>query len=213
LLTLYEITGESLWLRNAQLFSGEMIGQFWEEENADFYIAAGDQETLVARPRDYYDHAIPAGSSTAVLSLMRLSQLTGDEQWSRVAEKFLGKMASSLTRAPSAFGYLLGAMDFWLGPLYELVVSAPASVAGLTTLQRVIWRQYLPNKVVRPAALDNSRRAPADVRKLEGTADNPCPPSVSVCYNKQCQPPITDPVELEKILSPPKSSQKGTLSQ
>jgi hypothetical protein len=210
LLTLYEITGESLWLRNALLFSGEMLGQFWEEENAGFYITAEDHEMLVARPRDYYDNAIPAGSSAAVLCLLRLSQLTGDAQWNRVAEKFLGKMTLSLSQIPSAFGYLLGAADYWLGPVYELVVRDSAIAPGLTTLQSVIWKQYLPNKGVRHATLENFSLNLADFRKLESKAGDPDKPSVFVCYNNQCQPPITDPVELEKILSPPSFQAKRT---
>jgi uncharacterized protein YyaL (SSP411 family) len=200
LLTLYEIKGENSWLRNAHLFAGEMVNQFWEEEKVEFFFTAGDHEPLIARPRDYYDNATPAGSSVAVLSLLRLSQLGGDENWARVADQFLQKMSPALAQFPSAFGYLLGALDYRLGPLLELEWSISPAVPGSTSLQEVLWGQYLPNKIIRHAHLEKASSYPANLRKGENKFPGSGKPAVLVCYNNQCQPAIADAEELKRIL-------------
>ena len=77
LLTLYEVTGESIWLEPAVGLTDLLLEQFWDPEESSFCLTGKDHERLITRVKDFYDNATPAGNSVAVLNLLRLSILTG----------------------------------------------------------------------------------------------------------------------------------------
>ena len=77
LISLYEASLEQPWLDEARSLADAMIDLFWDEGRGTFYDTARDHETLIVRPRDIFDNAMPSGSSTATLALLRLGALTG----------------------------------------------------------------------------------------------------------------------------------------
>ena len=54
-----------------------MVRWFWDDTIGAFFDTASDHETLITRPRDVTDNAVPAGNSLAVELLLRLGTLTG----------------------------------------------------------------------------------------------------------------------------------------
>src|SRR5262249_31196417 len=122
LLALYEATFDAKWLDEAETLTETMITQFWDEESGGFYFTGTDHEALITRTKDFYDNAIPAGNSVAAHFLIRLSLLTGEDRFRRLAQQILKLMKSSLMRAPSAFGHLLCALDLYLASPYEIAL-------------------------------------------------------------------------------------------
>ena len=67
---LYELTFDAPWLDRARRAGDAVVAWFWDDETQAFFDTAVDHETLVTRPRDVTDNAMPSGTSLAVELLL-----------------------------------------------------------------------------------------------------------------------------------------------
>ena len=117
--------------------------------------------------------------------LLRLARIWGDDELERQATGALRLVRDLLTRAPTAFGWALCALDLHLSQPRELaIVGDPAS-----DIARAALRDFDPNAVVAFGPAD-------DVSLLEGKTLVDHKPAVYVCERFACQAPVTDPAEL-----------------
>jgi uncharacterized protein YyaL (SSP411 family) len=199
LIELYEVRGEKSWLDRAATLNEVMLEQFWDETGSGFYLTGKDHEPLIARVKDFYDNATPAGSSVAVFNLLKLAILTANESYRSKAQANLELMSASLSRYPGGFGYLLEAADFNLGPVREIAVIGRREDSQTQRLLKRIYQQYLPNKVV--SLLDPDDKSPhSHLPLLEGKTLVHGKPAVYVCQNYACKAPVTSELELERAL-------------
>src|SRR6267378_1387052 len=104
------------------------------------------------------DNATPSGNSIATLSLLRLALLTGNDDYRRRATAVLRLMADQIRRYPSAFGFALGALDFYLDSPLEIVIVGSAK-PPLDDLLRAVRQTYLPNRVIAICSRDHEQAA------------------------------------------------------
>jgi uncharacterized protein len=126
LLVLFEATCEERWFDEAIALADELIARFADERHGGFFSTASDQAPLIARRKDIEDAPIPAGSSSAALGLLRLAQLTGDEQYERHAVSVLRLEHEIAARHPTAFGHVLQAIHWHLSPARPIACAIPA---------------------------------------------------------------------------------------
>ncbi len=200
LVTLYETTGELRRLEAALLLTDKMIEEFWDEEEGGFFYNGRSGERLIVRQKDYFDNATPSGNSVAAESLLRLAALTDNEDYRRKATNVFRLVRDAVGRYPSAFGYALGAMDFYLSTPKEIALITPGGDAdthtsGAHALAREIWSRYLPNKVVAQAA-EGDERAAGLVPLLRERHANGERAAAYVCEHYTCQQPVCTPEEL-----------------
>ena len=50
--------------------------ELFADQAGGFYMTASDAESLIIRPKEVYDGALPSGNSVAALVLLRLYALT-----------------------------------------------------------------------------------------------------------------------------------------
>ncbi len=141
---------DSKYLTAAVRFAEQMIALFHDAEAGGFYYTSADHESLIARHREIHDNATPSGNSMAATALLKLSRLTGRADFADVAHGTLSMMSGTLARVPTAAGQALIALDFLLGPSYELVLidgeSVPEGDAAWTAISQrfigshVAWR-------------------------------------------------------------------------
>ena len=199
LLAVYELTFDPRWLREAQAIAGSMVDRFWESEQGCFYDTAADAERLIVRPRDVLDNATPSGNSVATHVLLKLGHLTGDADAARRAEAVLAGHRQALARYPTAFGELLGALDFAIGPVTEVAIVGDRAAAETRALLREVYRRFQPNRLV-------VGRAPADQESatitplLQEREPRDGRATAYVCVGYTCSPPVTEPAELARQL-------------
>jgi uncharacterized protein YyaL (SSP411 family) len=210
LLTLYETTGEMRYLRESLAFADAMIEEFWDAEDGGFFYAGASGEKLIVRQKDFYDNATPSGNSVAAEVLLRLSALTGREDYRSPAVTVFRLVRDAAERHPSAFGRLLCALDFHLSTSQEIVIVGDTRGAATRALAREVWSRYLPNKIVAQMEGVDSDASSAETqaateimpllreRKLIGGR-----PTAYVCENFACQRPVNDPTELAAQLDAP----------
>ncbi|MDQ3929204.1 MAG: thioredoxin domain-containing protein, partial [Chloroflexota bacterium] len=72
LVSLYEATFEPRWIEAARALVTTLLGHFWDEATGGFFSTSNFHESLVARPKEWYDNAIPSANAEAAEVLIRL---------------------------------------------------------------------------------------------------------------------------------------------
>ena len=195
LLSLYEATFQRRWLDAATELADEMIGLFWDEEAGCFYDTGRNHEELVVRPRDVFDNAQPCGGSVASDVLLRLSVVTGNEDYSSKAVAPLRSLAELMGRAPAGTGRWIAALDFYLSTPKEVAVIGPPEDPSTAALMRTVNGRYLANRVL--VGADGAEDAASSgLPLLAGRGMVDSKPTAYVCENYACQLPVTEPESL-----------------
>ncbi|MDQ2920927.1 MAG: thioredoxin domain-containing protein, partial [Acidobacteriota bacterium] len=203
LISLYEATGELTWIESAVSLADKMIEEFWDDGEGGFFFTGKSHEQLIVRAKEFMDNATPSGNSIATLSLLRLGLLTGSDDYRRRATAVLRLMADQIRRYPSAFGFTLSALDFYLdSPLEVVIVGSPQP--GLDDLLRILWRTYLPNRVIALCQKDYQQAA-AVVPLFIDRNTLAMQPTAFVCQDQTCRQPAENPDDLLNQLVPPNS--------
>jgi uncharacterized protein YyaL (SSP411 family) len=192
LLTLYEADFEERWFVAAREIAEQMVTRFGDPERGGFFSTAVDAERLVARRRDVEDNPIPSGSSSAAYGLLRLHALTGDDRWLEAALPAMRPLGEPAGRFPQAFGHLLQAMAFHLGPVREVALVGD----DVDPLVAVVRETFRPRTVL--AAYPG--RGGTDVPLLEGRTPVDLRAAAYVCERFACRAPVTEPQELAALL-------------
>ena len=185
LVELHVATGELRWLEESRRLALLAVELFADDERGGFFLTPSDGEQLVARQKDVDDNPTPSGNSMLAFVLLRLARIWGDDELERRAVGVLRLVRDVVSRAPSAFGWALCALDLYLAPPRELaIVGGPDS-----DVARAALRGFDPNAVV--------AFGPADgVPLLEGKTLVDGKPAVYVCERFACRAPVTDPAAL-----------------
>lgn len=132
LLELYQNTLDVSYLEKALHRAEQMVELFEDHDQGGYFMTASDGETLISRPKETYDGAIPSGNSVVAMVLQRLALLTGEGKWQDAAGRQMQFLANAIWDYPgsSCLG-VLAIMDA-LYPHRELVCctagSAPAEL-------------------------------------------------------------------------------------
>ena len=203
LISLYESSLEPCWLEEARSLADAMLDLFWEEGRGTFYDTARDHETLIVRPRDIFDNAMPCGSSTATLALLRLGALTGQDAYRSAAVRALRSVRGLLAQHPAGFGHWLCALDFYLSTPKEIAIVGPRDDAGTAALLAAAHRDFIPNKVVAGAeSEEDGEDSGIPLLEMRGMVNGR--PTAYVCENYACMMPVNEPeAMLEQLRSRP----------
>jgi len=146
LLALYQATFESRWLTAAGELADLMLVHF--RAPTGFYDTSDEHETLIARPRELQDNAVPSGNALGVLALLRLGDLTGAAHYSDWAQRGLCAVQPLLERYPLGFAQWLIALDYALAPRRTILVVGDPRSADTLTLLKACTKGYYPHQVV-----------------------------------------------------------------
>ena len=200
LLCLHEATLEQRWLQMAFDLADAMVRRFGDEENPGvFYDTGPDHSILIARPRDASDSVKPCGGSGAAEVLLRLSRITGDGSYEKLAAAMLGMVRDQMSAHPLASGSWLCALDLHLSDPEEVVVVGRRGDPNMATLLTTIHGQYLPKKVLVGFQPDDpviplAAMLTKERKMVQGH------PTVYLCRQRTCHPPTTDPDQLLRLL-------------
>jgi uncharacterized protein YyaL (SSP411 family) len=126
LIALFEATCEERWLTAATTLADELIARFSDPAHGGFFSTAADGEALIARRKELEDSPIPAGGSSAAMGLLRLAQLTGEQEYARQSAGAIKLLQGIAPKHPTAFGHMLQAMHWQLAPPRPIACELPA---------------------------------------------------------------------------------------
>ncbi len=194
LLNLYEATFEVRYLQAAISLQADATRLF-RDAAGRFYVTASGGEQLLVRPHLTADAAIPSGSSVQAMNLVRLARITMNDDYEKQARQLLQSSEEEVRLAPSSATHLLSALDFLLGPSYEIVLAGRDVIA----LRRAVFASFVPNKIVLrrpPGATPITQIAPYTEPQTarDGKA------TAYVCTGFRCKLPTSDPAEVRASL-------------
>ncbi len=198
MLSLYQASFQERWLNEAKKLADAMLEKFRDKAKGYFHDTAQGEKTILVRPRNIYDNALPSGSSAAAFVLLQLARLTDNNEYEKVAASAIHSVQESMLRYPLGFGHWFCALDLYLSKPLEIVLVGRPEDLATKSLVRVINQRYLPNKVL--AVKNPSEPAQLDIPLLRDRAMIDNKPTVYVCENHVCKMPITDPDALTALL-------------
>jgi uncharacterized protein YyaL (SSP411 family) len=195
-LALLEATGDPRWYRRALALAEQVQQRFRDEEAGGWFQTAHDAERLVARPKDSFDNAQPAGSSVMIEVCLRLAGLSGDLTWRRHAEEGLRLVQPVAAEAPTGAGWALQQLEAVAAGLREVIIVGPAGPAR-EELAAVAHAAAGPGTTVLVVDDDHADAIPV----LEGRRSIDGRPAAYVCRELVCDRPVTDPAALADLLA------------
>ena len=191
LLALYAATFDEHWFVAARALADTILAEFADPAGG-FFDTGERHETLVTRPKDLQDNAVPSGNAMAVTVLLRLAAMTGDGRYRDAAERALGLVAGVLARYPGGFGQWLVALDFALADVVEVAVVGDPADPATVRLLGPIRSGYRPNIAV--ACVDDPGASAIEL--LGGRFQLDGRPTAFVCRDFACRQPVTEPEAL-----------------
>jgi len=189
--------------RTALDLAEEMVDLFWDQENGGFFFTREEGDLSVPRSKHSFDGPMPSGNAIASLCLLRLGRLAARRD---LEEKGLGTLeafASEMAGNPSGHTFMASALDAAHNGTAEVVIAAGRESSGARQLVRTLQRSYLPEVAllwVDPDDPDPAYRAALPFAPQKVTIRDR--PTVYICRDFACQPPITDAGEVLRALSP-----------
>jgi uncharacterized protein YyaL (SSP411 family) len=196
LLALYEATFDERWFVTALSLADTILAHFVDPDGG-FFDTADDHETLITRPKDVQDNAVPAGGSMAAGVLLKLAALTGEGRYRAAAQRAVATVLPFLARYPTGFANWLSAAHLAVEGIDELAIVGTPSDPATEALVAVAASGFRPDVVVAAAAEAGSSAIPLLVgRELIGGR-----PTAYLCRDFACRLPVTDPAALRAQLS------------
>ena len=179
----------------AQKIASYMIDHFWNEDEKLFFFTADTHESLIVRPKNYYDLSVPSGNSVASNALLKLYHLTHDEKFLKISEKILESNGTSAAENPFAFGYLLNVINLYLNSPTEITIVNTENSKIVNTL----YKKFIPEGIIIPVNNEENLKSLSKYPFFEGKefSNNT---SFTICKNFTCSLPMSELDEIEKNL-------------
>ena len=178
-----------------QTIATYMIEHFWNEKENSFYFTADTHESLIVRPKNYYDLSVPSGNSVASNALLKLHHLTHEEKFLKITEKILESNGTSAAENPFAFGYLLNVMNLYLNSPTEITIINTENSEIVNSL----YKKFLPEGIIIGIKNEDNLKSLSRYPFFEGKEFSN-ETNVTICKNFTCSLPMSKLSEIEKNL-------------
>jgi uncharacterized protein YyaL (SSP411 family) len=144
------------------------------------------------------ENAEPSGNSAAILNLLRLSQMTDNTKWDKIAGNSLAYFSNIINRYPDAMVFMLAAIDFSISKPKQIIIAGSLQDPLTAEILKLIRNHYIPNKIIllidNPAEYEKFFPSVKNYIRLEGKT------TVYVCENYNCKLPTSDLDEIKNLL-------------
>ena len=196
---LYRAGADSRYLERALQLARQVCERFYDADAGDLFLTPIDAEPLVHRPRSDNDGATPQATGHAVLGLLRLADLCGNEELGRVARQVLDTHAFVLEQVPQAFPSLLRAAALAeRGLSVAVVVGDPEQAATRALLAAARSELQLEDAVV-PIAPGQAPPVAVASSWIDGRGAVNGRATAYVCRGTTCSLPIHEPKDFAKL--------------
>ncbi len=216
LLDLYEAGFDDRWLRWADQLQTKMDDLFGDDAGG-YYNSPADAAAIIVRLKEDYDGAEPAASSVAAMNLHRLAWMLGDGEGADApgrtaaeapyllsrrerARRCIAVFRSRWEAAPHTLPQLLCSLELALQPPRTVVLAGDPGSAAFGALTAVLHERLRPRRALLAVHQGSEwlmKRRPhlADMTHPAGGA------AAYLCEDLACQPPVSDPEELRRLLA------------
>jgi uncharacterized protein YyaL (SSP411 family) len=193
LLELYETTFHQHYLKYACTLMETLLQDFLDSKEGGFFFTSMQNDPILIRNKEGYDGAYPSGNSVAMLALLHLARLTGNVTYESHAIRIPQRFRQEITRAPAAHAHMMIALDFALGPSYEVIIVGDPNLPDTNHLLMPLRQQFIPNKVIHLRPATATKHIIDQYIGFTPLIDpsTPVHATAYVCRNFQCELPTT----------------------
>jgi hypothetical protein len=202
LLDLYEAAFNIRWLNAALSLTDRQNKLFYDAERGGFFDTSGRDKSVLIRTKEWYDGAEPTGNSITILNLLRLAQVTNNQEFNAMARKSLACFGERLLDTPQATPQFLVALDFSHSKPKQIIIAGKPDDPHTRALLRPVHAQFIPNKII--------MLADGGEGQAELAAHNPFIGSLKmiggkatayICEHYACKLPTSDPETVAQQLA------------
>jgi hypothetical protein len=200
---LYEATFDPRYLVVARELTTALMEDFWDFDTGGFFFSPRDGESLIARPKEVFEGAMPSGNAVALWGMLHLGRMTSDPELLDRAWDLARAFFHAVAQSPAAYTHFVSALDFAFGPTFEVVIVGDSDGNDTKEMLAALQSRFIPGKVVlfRPAGEASPPIAEiADyigrLSSLEGKA------TAYVCTDNACGRPTTETGIMLTLLDP-----------
>jgi uncharacterized protein YyaL (SSP411 family) len=190
-LALYDVTQNSLYIRDAETWTHHLNAHFHDEDGG-YFLSAREADVLI-RTRSAHDGAVPAGNGTMVGVLAQLHLLTGNAAYADRAEQTAKAFFGEVAQHFFPFATLLNNTDMLLHPVSILIVPGKKIDAFDDIWRHLSWPSAVKMTVTEGSFVPITHPAFGKTA-ISGET------TAYVCLNQHCFPPVTSPEELHVLL-------------
>jgi uncharacterized protein YyaL (SSP411 family) len=208
-LALWEATGESRFLAQAQRWVQVLDAEFWNEQGGGYFTTGRGGEPLFVRVRSIFDQTQPAANSVMIGVLARLNMATADLSYAQRAARLIESFAEEAKRAFLSCGTYFNNLEFAATNLQVVVKGAIDNIKTHELVSAVLGRS-LPNRllvVVPPEGALPPGHPAYDKSMLNGN------PTAWLVQRGAISAPIDNPVALSQLLQLPQQRPPQTRPQ
>jgi hypothetical protein len=150
LLELYEATFDPSHLELARRLVDALLDRHWDPQEGGFFLTTEDAQSGFSRRwKPIEDGVVPSANSVAFLVLLKLAKFVEHEEYTEKARQILRLYSlKTVTESPASFCFFLSALDFMIGPSYEVVIAGDRAREDARLMISSLREKFIPNKVV-----------------------------------------------------------------
>jgi uncharacterized protein len=196
LVSLYHATFDSQWLL-LSLELADTITKHFADTKGGFFSTADDAETLIVRPKNFFDSPMPSENAATAELLLILSRYTDNREWETLAVNTLKTMTEAMRKQPNGFASLLCALEIVFAPPREVAVFGKKEEAK--EMLEFIDQYASPHTAV-ALVEDGDDPLISNLPFLQGRGQIDNKTTVYVCEMGVCKLPVTTLEALKKQL-------------
>jgi len=188
LITLYEVTFDENWLKNAKQLTDYTFDNFYDERQQFFSFTSHKDESLIATHFEVEDNVVPASNSVMADALYRLSIYFNNSYYEKICQQMVQNILPTVNY-PSAFSNWLNVILHFSQQNKELAICGKRALDYLPKINK----EYRPNLIIAGSLKDSS------LPFLESRFSD-SETLFYLCRNKTCQKPTADFEKISKQL-------------
>ncbi len=188
-LAIYEITGETEWLKSAEKLAEYTISRFYDKLHGLFYFSEISENNLFPGHFQTEDNVLPSANSVMADCLFSLYHQCGKPEYLTMVKKMLYHITPQFTKYPRAFANWGNLMLKLTEPFYEVVICGEEALKKYLSMQT----EYLPN-ILWALSPEESKMPLFESRYIQGKT------LIYVCRDGTCNLPVENISEALKII-------------
>ncbi|MFD2588481.1 thioredoxin domain-containing protein [Croceitalea marina] len=188
-ISLYEVTFDIKWLKEAQQLTDYTIVHFQDTDSKLFYFTSDEDDSLIRRSIETNDNVISASNSIMGKNLLKLHKVYMDKGYGDLANEMLKNVQGNFDQNAQSYSNWLHLVLYKQQNFYEIAIVGD----DYKSIGREIAQNYLPNSIL----VGSPEEGPIELlenRYSEGET------LIYVCIEGTCKLPVQSAEEVLKQL-------------
>ncbi|XP_046709990.1 spermatogenesis-associated protein 20 isoform X2 [Silurus meridionalis] len=200
LLDLFEATKRARWLQWAEELQHRQDQLFWDAQGGGYFCSDPSDPTILLSLKQDQDGAEPSANSASAMNLLRLSHLTGRQEWAQRSQQLLTAFSDRLLKVPIALPDMVRGLMAHHYTFKQIIICGQPDAEDTASLIACVNSLFLPYKVLILADGNTEGFLYQKLPFLSSLIQQEGKATAYVCQDFTCALPVTCPQELRRLL-------------